>query len=166
MTWTINSTMLRVSTILIAILAGGCSGGGDDDPPGTDGAIADAASDGAPDDGIAVDARLGCPATYATCSTFDDRTGVGSLDVTLVDEFYGPRCVRVSPGTEIRIGANREHPLRAASCSPSDFIGGPPGGVSSPATFTLTVPGHYGFYCPSHGTDAGAGMAGAIIVTE
>lgn len=112
-----------------------------------------------------------CAEGYASCtaaSAIDDRSmmaitiaaaGTGATG----DSFrYATPCVRIRAGTNVTIVNSTLHPLRAASCSPSDtpITGG------TETMFTFAHGGRYGYWCENHGSDDGAppGMAGLIIV--
>lgn len=133
------------------------SGSGLDAGPALDAGSAD----GGPADAAAV-----CPASYAGCTTF---TPGASGDQTLEyrNFAYDPKCLSVKAGTKVTFvgapgaGSFLEHPL-VQSCGPArvlDFRAG-----ATTASFVLTTPGIYGYYCLDHGSPAGAAMSGAILV--
>lgn len=153
--------MLRAALSTILLLALACGERADPDPAHD----AAAEPDAAPADGPAPDgAPAACPETFAGCAAPVDRTGMAAVTITTVGDGYSPPCIRVSAGTQVTIAASDRHPLRAAPCSPEDFIGAPPSGTTTTATYTPAGTGVYGYFCPVHGTANGAGMAGAIIV--
>ncbi|NUQ77286.1 MAG: hypothetical protein HUU21_27440 [Polyangiaceae bacterium] len=96
----------------------------------------------------------------------EDRTGQGTLTITFPTFEYTPACVRVSAGTAVTfMGDLASHPLVGGEYT--DGIKTPD--AASPikadsgmsATFTLSDPGVYPYYCDIHFS---IGMKGAIFV--
>jgi len=114
---------------------------------------------------------LECPSDFASCTAYEDHTSdVMPVVIDFDFSFYAPKCVRIRSGQTVTfVGPVGDpnpfgtHPLRAASCAPS---GVSETGTGSPTevSFTLTELGVHGYYCTAHGSDAGAGMAGSIVV--
>ncbi len=79
---------------------------------------------------------------------------------------YEPPCVKIKPGTTVKIPGSSMHHMQAAE---------DPGGVVNPIraerphqfdkTYTFTEPGFYGYHCTVHCRD-NTGMAAAIWVAE
>jgi plastocyanin len=145
---TTRTGLTIVSVLALALSVGAC---GDDDNGGGD--PPDASNGGG----------TGCAANFANCASFDDMTGAGSVSIAVSGFAYTPKCIRVSVGTQVTIEADGGHPLRAATCSPEDFIGGQ---VNATGTYTVDETGVFGYYCTFHGSNTGGGMAGAIEVVE
>jgi plastocyanin len=168
----------RFSLVALTLgLALGCNNtpaGNDAAAPGNDasGGASDAGHDAAspvdvgplPDTGpvICEDGYAGC-----TAATAMDMTGMsGPIAITVTGSGtatprYSPSCVRVSAGTMVTIENSAIHPLRPATCSPSDT---PITGAAGTSSFTFANAGRYGYWCGNHGADNGTGMAGLIIV--
>jgi plastocyanin len=148
---TTRTSLTLASALALALSFGAC---GDDDNGNGNGNQPDAANGGA-----------ACAANFANCATFEDMTGMGavSIDAPNTAFVYTPKCIRVSPGTAVTIEASSFHPLRSASCSPEDFVGGQ---VNATGTYTLNDVGVFGYFCVAHGSNTGGGMAGAIEVVE
>lgn len=176
-------TSARASTIFSVLLwLAGC----DDAPPGADAGLApdgghtpdagEVAEDaGAPDAGAddagADDAGPlinGCSRASAT-----DRRGQRTVTITFRDEdlAYTPRCLLVDEGTTVTFSGNfANHPLQAGRVAGFTTTPDAPGttplpvtaiGGGSTASFEMTPPGAYGYYCVPHAT---SGMVGAIFV--
>jgi plastocyanin len=123
------------------------------------GTVIDAGTDGGADTGPTT-----CGATYAGCMTLTDMRGMSSVMITATASLqYTPKCIRISAGTMVTIEGSLLHPLRGATCSPADSPL-PMTASMTGGTFTFANPGEYGFYCQNHGTNAGVGMAGLIVV--
>lgn len=104
-----------------------------------------------------------CPMTFSGCGAIDDHTADATVSIAFSGFAYSPHCIRISPGTVVSIPGSSLHPLRSATCSPSDTpIAATP--TPSNGDYTFTTPGTYGYYCNAHGTNSGGGMAGLIIV--
>jgi plastocyanin len=108
-----------------------------------------------------------CAPDFATCSTFEDHTADTTVTINVVmptptSFSYSPHCIRVHAGTMVTITNSVTHPLRQASCSPTDSP--LPAGPSTATAFTFDHVGHYGFWCMNHGSDDGMGMSGLIVV--
>ncbi len=168
---------VRATSFAITGLLAACGGGGTPaedaaTPTDTGGALPDTGGSldaaAAPDTGAEVDsgpALDGCAVTFAGCSAFVDHTGESAVSVGFAAAgfLYSPNCIRVSAGTVVTIAGSTLHPLHGATCAPT--------GSPLPATpiamdgdYTFAAPGAYGYYCNNHGTNAGAGMSGLIIV--
>ena len=138
---------------------GGDTGGGDEDAGGDVDAATDVDGGSAPE---------GCALTFSDCDTFEDMTGMAAVTIGITgtgpaDFAYDPHCVRISTGTVVTIDASALHPLNNASCSPDDSpLPTIPAVLEDDYTFTTA--GAYGYFCSNHGTNAGAGMAGLIVV--
>lgn len=157
----------RISLLLAALVGlGACGGSPPEDPQPHDALAVDASAlDAAPADAAGPPDAIGlCGVGFAGCSAYVDRTGEAAVTITVGDDFYDPRCLRVTAGTQVTIGASDSHPVAAAPCSPDDFIGAPSSGVAITTSYQVTTAGTYGYWCTSHGTPSGGGMAGAIQV--
>jgi plastocyanin len=143
---------------------------GDGSPGAT---IADEAGDAtrAPEGGsgdasdAATDSGAACPANFAGCATF---VSAGASPVLVYRNYeYDPPCLSVRAGTTVTFtgapdaGGFLVHPLVQA-CGPAPALAS--GDAGTTASFVLTVPGIYGYYCLDHGSPAGASMSGAIEV--
>ena len=125
----------------------------------------DAGADaGAPDAGPVVN---GCTVGSAT-----DRRGQSAVTIVFRDEdqAYTPRCLLVDEGTTVTFSGNfAEHPLQAgeviAGVPTPTTAGTPlptsPRGGGTTASFVMSPPGTYGYYCVPHAT---FGMVGTIFV--
>jgi plastocyanin len=104
----------------------------------------------------------GCPAGYAGCVSFADATGpAASRVITFRDYEYTPKCLRVRAGQSVTFqGDFVVHPLRT-SCAPERVLLESSG---TSTTFTMRLPGFYGYYCLDHGNEIGQAMAGAVEV--
>jgi plastocyanin len=131
-----------------------------------DGEAGDVAEDGEPADVVAdapADEATGtaCAEAYAGCSTWTDPGDAGTPTVTFAPFSYTPKCLRIAAGQSVAFdGPFASHPL-TQGCGPAEVI---TNGTGSSASFTFTVPGVYGYYCALHGSAAGTGMGGAILV--
>jgi plastocyanin len=104
-----------------------------------------------------------CPATYAGCTTLEDHTGETAITLMFSGFAYTPHCIRISAGTTVTIPGSSLHPLHGATCSAE---GSPLPTTPTPSNgdYTFDSAGAYGYYCNNHGTNAGGGMAGLIVV--
>ena len=112
-----------------------------------------------------------CAEGYAGCTTasaIDDTATTSGIAIGTAgsgasgDNYrYATPCIRIRAGTTLSIANSPLHPLRAASCSPSDT----PITSGTRTSFTFAHAGRYGYWCENHGSDDGAppGMAGLII---
>ena len=102
-------------------------------------------------------------ANFAGCSTFQDVT-LGTATVSFggaAGIAYSPKCLKVKAGQMVTFqGGFGVHPL-AQACGPAQVI---TNGTGTQTAFTFSVAGTYGFYCTLHGSAAGTGMAGALLV--
>lgn len=117
---------------------------------------------------VVTDAGAGpaaCGTTFASCSTFEDRTAAGaSRTINFVPNQYTPRCLRIKAGQTVTFsGAFGSHPLQGA-CGASAVLPASQLDTGSTATFTFSTAGLYGYFCTFHGSSTGGGMAGAIQV--
>ncbi len=103
-----------------------------------------------------------CSSDYAGCTSFTDRTAGGPGAIVTFQNFaYDPPCLQLRVGQSVTFqGDFSVHPLRQA-CGPTLVFTGASG---TQATFILSVPGLYGYYCLDHGSSTGQGMAGAVRV--
>lgn len=107
------------------------------------------------------DAGTPCPAAFAGCTAFEDRTGAGDDRSVTFDFTPVPKCLKVRAGQSVTFnGPSAVHPLSQA-CGPAEVI---PDHTTSSGSFTFSDPGDYGYFCDVHGTSGGAGMAGAVQV--
>ena len=115
----------------------------------------------------AADASAVCTTSYAGCSVFVPGTGLAEETLAYRNFAYDPQCLSVKAGTKVTFvgapgaGDFLEHPLVQA-CGPArvlDFRA-----AVTTASFVMTTPGIYGYYCLDHGNAAGAAMSGAIQV--
>ena len=101
---------------------------------------------------------------------FVDQTMTSELTIQFggpLGNAYSPRCIKVLAGTTVTfVGNFSPHPLVGGAVTdgvqmpdPSSPISFTSAGTS--ASFTLTAPGQYPYYCDNH-TDLG--MYGAILV--
>ncbi len=104
-----------------------------------------------------------CGAGFAGCNDYTDATAVGAdRTITFAGGSYTPKCLKVTAGHAVTFsGSLSAHPLEQ-SCGPQEAIAAVSSGKT--ATYTLTVPGDYGYFCSFHGDATGSGMAGAIRV--
>ncbi len=122
--------------------------------------LASACGEGAPSPAREL-ATGACPSSYAGCTSFTVASGETISFGAAVGFEYAPRCLRASPGHELRFeGDFGFHPLEQG-CGPTAI---PATASGSELSLTLSAPGLYGYYCSSHGTRSGQGMAGAILI--
>ena len=100
---------------------------------------------------------------FAGCSTFTDASATSAnRTISFACCSYTPSCLQIAVGQSVTFsGSFSFHPLDQA-CGPAPVIATTASGAS--ASFTFTDPGVYGFNCQVHGSAAGTGMAGAILV--
>lgn len=160
-----NSTSATDSGAADAFMAtdtGGADAGSDAGAldAGTDAAmVSDAGADMGSDTG-----PTNCTTSYAGCMALTDMTGMAMVTIaTTASLTYTPNCIRISAGTMVTIEGSLLHPLRGATCSPAESPL-PMTASTTGGTFTFNTPGEYGYYCQNHGTNAGVGMAGLIVV--
>jgi plastocyanin len=103
-----------------------------------------------------------CAATFASCDALEDHTADDAVTLAFSGFAYTPKCIRVHAGTVVTIPGSSLHPLRSATCSPPGPIPSTP--TPTNGDYTFTTAGTYGYYCNNHGTNAGGGMAGLIVV--
>lgn len=104
----------------------------------------------------------GCDAATAV-----DHTADAAVTITFSGFTYDPACIKVKAGTDVTFeGSFAAHPLRGgvvvgptATEDPNSPIKATSNGMM--ATFTMTDPGDYGYYCSIHYT---GGMMGAVYV--
>jgi plastocyanin len=98
---------------------------------------------------------------------FEDLTGQPNPTVSFggLDDVYSPKCIRLRLGQSVTFsGEFVTHPLDQACGLPSGLLRQSTG---ASARFTLdSEPGVIGFFCTTHGSAAGSGMAGAIEVVR
>lgn len=140
-------------SFLVGVVGCGEEGGGD--PAGASASASSSSTTGG-----------GATANGCEQATAEDRTGQGSVTIAFPTLEYTPACVRVSAGTAVTFeGDLAMHPLVGGEYE--DGIKTPddksPIGASSgmTATFTLSDPGAYPYYCDIHYS---IGMKGAIFV--
>lgn len=81
--------------------------------------------------------------------------------------FYDPACVAISPGTEVTFaGPLNAHPVAAGRVdqglpTPDESSPIPYSRKGRSASFSVSEPGNYGYYCDNHVAE---GMYGALIV--
>ena len=115
---------------------------------------------------------LWTPKIYAvnSCSTRDfvNLTGRASTTITFVPYAYSPKCVHVDLNTAVSFsGAFSQHPLRGGEIVNGTAVPDSTSPIASTgsgtiATFQITSPGVYGFYCAYHGVSFG--MNGVVEV--
>ena len=106
-----------------------------------------------------------CPVTFAACTTLEDHTADATVAVAFNGFAYEPRCIRVHVGATVSIPGSGLHPLHNAACSPAETpLPTVMGGLQGNGDYTFTAVGNYGYFCNNHGTNAGSGMAGLIVV--
>lgn len=153
-----------------ALVAGGCSSSSTTTTTTDAGSDASFAEDAAqpsdasvPDAGDA-EAGTACTiAAFAGCTTFEDRTAAGAeRTVTFQDFAYTPKCIRIKAGQALLFqGDFDRHPL-VTSCGPSLPLDHRSG--MTPASFVLSAPGRYGYYCLDHGNAVGEVMSASVDV--
>lgn len=140
-------------------------------PPPDEASSPDSAVD-APDSAIAdVESGSGCPQVFAGCTSFVDRTDPqADRTVAFQNYDYVPQCLAIRAGQTVTFRGNFYfHPLRTG-CGPSPVLDSRNTGVEDAGdngrlTFTLTLPGLYGYYCLDHGSaDGTVRMSAAIDV--
>ena len=100
-----------------------------------------------------------CDATYAGCTEADfdagDMTAMeGTVDIAMVAmSAYSPKCVRISAGQTVSIGATTGHPFEKV-CAEDDAMDAV-NGQTSDVEVTLTTPGFYNYKCEFHGSMVG-----------
>ncbi|MGC4119660.1 MAG: hypothetical protein QM765_34835 [Myxococcales bacterium] len=103
-----------------------------------------------------------CAAAFAGCTTYQDATAGGPQTISFAPVAYSPKCLKVAAGQTVTFsGSFSFHPLSQA-CGPADVITDTSSGTSK--SFVFAEPGTYGYYCTAHGSAAGSGMAGSILV--
>jgi plastocyanin len=120
------------------------------------------------DDSVAADATTttGAP-DIAVPAELEDLTGEGSVTVTIRDNVFEPRNIRVSAGTEIEWvnEGNNQHNVTPAVDGSFEGIDGEQleaGSGNRPAV-TFAAAGEYPYYCSFHGT-ATVGQTGFVLV--
>jgi plastocyanin len=106
---------------------------------------------------------------FAGCTDADYVTVDRNIVVTTVGSSYSPKCLKVKVGATVLIAASTIHPVQGKENSanqPVNPIFDDLGAKVSNTNFTFTNGGEFGYYCVAHGTEAGRGMAGSIIVVE
>jgi plastocyanin len=103
-----------------------------------------------------------CAASFAGCTNYTDATAAGAnRTISFACCQYTPKCLKIAAGQSVTFsGSFGSHPLNQA-CGPAQVI---VGASAANASFPFDLPGEYGFYCGVHGTVAGGGMAGSILV--
>jgi plastocyanin len=123
-----------------------------------------------PDDSVAARAvASGQPAAVpdiAVPEALEDRTGATTVEITVRDNVYEPRHLRVDAGVEVVFvheGGNQHNVLPgiAGAFEAVDAEQIPPGGGRVALVFD--EPGAYPFYCSFHGT-ATFGQTGYLLV--
>ena len=106
---------------------------------------------------------IGLPLALAGCGGGEQRRG--ALDIEMLDNFYKRDVTRVPAGTQVRFsnGGRAVHNAFAANGAWATPLVIQPGKAS---TVVLSKPGVYRFYCTFHGTKAGQGMAGTVVVGD
>lgn len=131
-------------------------------PGPTDAGVSDAVAN---DANVNADVGTACPPSYAGCSTF--VTAPGEPTLVYRNYAYDPKCLSIKAGTKVTFVAEPdagdflEHPLVQA-CGPTRVLEFREAGTT--ASFVLSTPGVYGYYCLDHGNPQGAAMSGAIQV--
>jgi plastocyanin len=105
----------------------------------------------------------GCAPQFAGCATYVDATAEAANRTVAFSSFqYSPKCLQVAAGQSVTFsGSFSFHPLKQA-CGPAPVITATSTGSSK--SFVFTDPGEYGYFCSAHGSAAGTGMAGSILV--
>ena len=132
-----------------------------------DASTADAMTDAANDATRDADGNASCPRSFSGCTTFVDATSPSASRVILYRDFeYAPKCLTVKAGQTVTFqNADQPptdfafHPLTTA-CGPSAVL---TKNTGVDATFTMSVPGVYDYYCLDHGSDDGRGAMSAVL---
>jgi plastocyanin len=97
----------------------------------------------------------------------DSHAGAAPLAATRVIQFpvnglsYGPSSVLINVGDSVEWdGPFIYHPLAS-----DDALWPAAVGQGTSFTFQFTQPGTFGFYCTKHGSSAGTGMSGKVVVS-
>lgn len=115
------------------------------------------------------DPALACNGAFSGCTSFVDLTSPAALREVRFPQGgdrYSPSCIRVRFGQSVTFagGSLNQHPLRQA-CGPTPGLLAATSGSSKVVTFDAAL-GLYGYYCDTHGSMTGSGMAGAIDVVR
>ncbi|NLA34259.1 MAG: hypothetical protein GX868_01055 [Actinobacteria bacterium] len=140
-------------------LATGCS---------NDSAADRAASPGEPESATTDSPVTSSPVTVDVASEdFEDRSGVDTVDISVVDNSFEPRWVIVSAGSTVRWTNNGRNHHNIVAEPEGTFVGidheqFPNGSVH---TVTFGEPGDFAYFCSLHGTPRN-GQNGVIRVVD
>ena len=100
-------------------------------------------------------------------SEWVDETGKGSITITVKDNTYTPKYVKVSSGTKIVFDNKGRTPHNVIPSIDDQFEAIPVDDLqpAEQATLVLDDPGEYPYYCSLHGTKT-KGMIGGITVVD
>jgi plastocyanin len=118
-----------------------------------------------------VESGTACPPVFAGCTSFVDGTDPqADRTVAFQNYDYIPKCLAIRAGQTVTFKGNFYfHPLRTG-CGPALVLdcrntGVEDAGDNGVLSFTLTLPGLYGYYCLDHGSaDGTVRMSAAIDV--
>ena len=122
---------------------------------------------GLPPDAAPLDSGSPCPPSFAGCTTFVPAPGAGNATLAYRNYAYDPKCLSIKAGSTVTFAGEPDagdflvHPLVQA-CGPAPVLAFRD--ARTTASFVLTAPGIYGYYCLDHGNPAGMAMSGAIQV--
>jgi plastocyanin len=101
------------------------------------------------------------------CEDADFVTAESGSTIETRGSAYTPKCLRIVVGSTVSIVGSNPHPLQGIESlvgTPANPIFDDLGAHISKTEFTFDSTGEFGYYCVAHGTDAGTGMAGSILV--
>jgi plastocyanin len=154
-----RALLVLAALAVLPLGAGACSG----DDASSDGAASSDDADNAATDDTA--AEITVPAEL------EDFTGHSEVTVTVVDNAFEQRYIRVDPGTTVtwvNEGTNNHNviPSVEGAFAPSED-GELPGHQDPPTEVTVTFgdPGEFPYYCSLHGTPT-AGQNGFVLVGD
>ena len=100
-------------------------------------------------------------------SEWVDETGKGSITITVKDNTFSPKYVKVSPGTKIVFDNKGRTPHNVIPSIDDQFEAIPVDDLqpAEQATLVLDDAGEYPYYCSLHGTKT-KGMIGGITVVD
>lgn len=95
-----------------------------------------------------------------------DKTGEATVTVTMVDNMYEPRYLKVSAGTQV-VFRNDGRNLHDVKPEFDGAFAGSPDNLSPGGSYLVTFDeaGEFPYYCEPHGTMRN-GMNGAIVVVD
>lgn len=101
----------------------------------------------------------------AGCQASDFVAVEGDVQVVTRGMSYSPKCLKIKKGATVTIAASGFHPLQGIQLpGVVNPLFDPKGVVTSAKPIRFEAAGLFGYFCVSHGDEAGNGVAGAIIV--